>query len=114
MGELARAYETADVAYVGGGLTPAVGLHNVVEPLVCGVPVLIGPHRGKARRIAEEVLRAGAGLEVRNGAELTATLRSLLSDAGRRRALADAGQRLLTVHRGAAERQAARLREIVA
>jgi 3-deoxy-D-manno-octulosonic-acid transferase len=113
MGELQRAYEVADVAYVGGGLTPEVGLHNVIEPLVCEVPVLMGPHRGKARRLAEAVLRAGAGLEVRAGAALLAELRSLLTDDARRRALSAAGRDLLAAHRGAAERQARRLAGLV-
>jgi len=113
MGELQRAYELADVAYVGGGLTPEVGLHNVIEPLVCEVPVLMGPHRGKARRLAEEVLKAGAGLEVRDGAALKDALRTLLVDPARRQALAAAGRALLAAHRGAADRQAARLAELL-
>jgi 3-deoxy-D-manno-octulosonic-acid transferase len=113
MGELQRADEVADVAYVGGGLTPEVGLHNVIEPLVCEVPVLMGPHRGKARRLAEAVLRAGAGLEVGDGAALREALRSLLVDPARRQALAAAGRDLLAAHRGAAERQASRLAELV-
>jgi 3-deoxy-D-manno-octulosonic-acid transferase len=113
MGELSKAYEVADVAYVGGGLTPEVGLHNVIEPLVCEVPVLMGPHRGKARRLAEEVLRAGAGLEVKDGAALRDALRALLLDPARRQALAAAGHGLLAAHRGAAERQARRIAELV-
>jgi 3-deoxy-D-manno-octulosonic-acid transferase len=114
MGELQRAYETADVAYVGGGFTPEVGLHNVIEPLVCGAPVLMGPHRGKARRLAEEVLRAGAGLEVRDAAALTKALATLLRDPARREALAARGRDLLSAHRGAAERQANRIAELLA
>lgn len=104
----------ADVAYVGGGFTPGVGLHNVIEPLVCEAPVLMGPHRGKARRLAEEVLRAGAGLEVRDGTAFRDTLRALLVEPGRRQALAAKGRDLLAAHRGAAERQAKRLAELVA
>ncbi|HEX5135976.1 MAG TPA: glycosyltransferase N-terminal domain-containing protein [Planctomycetota bacterium] len=114
MGELQRAYEVADVAYVGGGFTPEVGLHNVIEPLVCEVPVLMGPHRGKARRLAEEVLSAGAGLEVADGPALAAALRALLADEARRKALASAGRALLSLHRGAADRQARSLAELLA
>jgi 3-deoxy-D-manno-octulosonic-acid transferase len=114
MGELQRAYEVADVAYVGGGFTPEVGLHNVIEPLVCEAPVLMGPHRGKARRLAEEVLRAGAGAEVADGAALVAELRALLRDDARRQALAAAGRDLLAAHRGAADRQARSLAELLA
>jgi 3-deoxy-D-manno-octulosonic-acid transferase len=114
MGELARSYNVASVAYVGGGLTPDVGLHNLLEPLVCGAPVLFGPHRGKARRIAEEVLRAGAGVEVENGAALLETLRTLLTDADRHAGLVKQGQAMLASHEGAARRQADRIRELVA
>lgn len=113
MGELQRTYEIADVAYVGGGFTPEVGLHNVIEPLVCETPVLMGPHRGKARRLAEEVLRAGAGIEVPDGAALARDLRSLLLDGARRSALAAAGRDLLAAHRGAADRQAKGLAELL-
>ncbi|MHC4133375.1 MAG: 3-deoxy-D-manno-octulosonic acid transferase [Planctomycetota bacterium] len=113
MGELARSYNVASVAYVGGGLTPDVGLHNLLEPLVCGAPVLFGPHRGKARRIAEEVLRAGAGVEVASGAALLDTLRALLKDAGQHAGLVQRGQAMLAGHEGAARRQADRIRELV-
>jgi 3-deoxy-D-manno-octulosonic-acid transferase len=113
MGELQRAYEVADIAYVGGGFTPEVGLHNVIEPLVCETPVLMGPHRGKARRLAEEVLRAGAGVEVADAAALAREIRSLLLDGARRSALAAAGRDLLAAHRGAADRQARGLAELV-
>ena len=113
MGELARSYSVASVAYVGGGLTPDVGLHNLIEPLVCGAPVLFGPHRGKARRIAEEVLRARAGVEVISGAALCDTLRALLTDAGRHAELVRRGQAMLRGHEGAARRQADRIRELV-
>lgn len=114
MGELARSYSVAQVAYVGGGLTPDVGLHNLLEPLVCGAPVLFGPWRGKARRIAEEVLRAGAGVEVENSVvSLLDTLRSLLTDVGRHAELVERGRSLLASHEGAAARQAARIRELV-
>jgi 3-deoxy-D-manno-octulosonic-acid transferase len=114
MGELARAYNGAAAAYVGGGLTPAVGLHNLIEPLVCGVPLLFGPCHGKAARIAEEVLRHGAGLEVRDGAALLAALRTAIGDAATKERLAAAAARMLARHRGAAERQARRIRELVA
>ena len=113
MGELARCYNVASAAYVGGGLTPDVGLHNLLEPLVCGAPVLFGPHRGKARRIAEEGLRAGAGLEVSDGPALLETLRVLLTDAGRHARLVERGKAMLAGHEGAAQRQADRIRELV-
>jgi len=114
MGELARTYHLAQVAYVGGGLTPEVGLHNLLEPLEAGVPVLFGPWHGKARRIAAEVLRAGAGTEVEDAPALLAAVRRVLTDATERARLVRAGRELLQRHQGAAARLAERIRELVA
>ena len=45
VGHLARLYKYADVAVVGGGFTD--GIHNILEPLVFGVPVFFGPNHLK-------------------------------------------------------------------
>jgi len=113
MGELAGTYNLAIAGYVGGGFTADVGLHNLIEPLVCGTPVLFGPHRGKAARVAAEVQRFGAGVEVADGAELLATLRNILTDAETRRALSKAGGALLAHHQGAAVRQAEKIARLL-
>lgn len=112
MGELADTYSIASIAYVGGGLTPDVGLHNLIEPLVGGAPVLFGPHRGKAARVVREIMRTGAGVELADGSELLAKMRSVLIDDVERRRLVQAGHDLLDLHRGAAERQAQAIRAV--
>ncbi|MHC4954345.1 MAG: 3-deoxy-D-manno-octulosonic acid transferase [Planctomycetota bacterium] len=113
MGELASTYNLAGVAYVGGGFTPDVGLHSLIEPLVCGAPVLFGPQRGKAARVAAEVLRFGAGMEVADGAALLDAMRGILTDPDTTARFAEAGQRLLELHQGAAARQGKRIGELV-
>jgi len=113
MGELAGTYNLAVAGYVGGGFTEDVGLHSLIEPLVCGTPVLFGPHRGKAARVAAEVERFGAGVEVADGAALLDTLRRILTDAARREKLSEAGADLLALHQGAAGRQARRIAQLV-
>jgi len=113
MGELAGTYNLASVAYVGGGFTEDVGLHNLIEPLVCGAPVLFGPHRGKARRVAAEVDRFGAGVEVADGPALLDAMRHILTEPETSEKLADAGRALLDLHQGAAARQAARIGKLV-
>lgn len=45
IGHLASAYCYADLAYIGGGY--GRGLHNILEPLSFGVPVLFGPEYQK-------------------------------------------------------------------
>ena len=111
---VARTYNVADVAYVGGGFTEKVGLHSLLEPLVCEVPVLFGPHHGKAARIAGELRSGGAGIEVADGAALADAVKTVLTDTRARARLATAGRELLGRHQGAAARQAARIAELLA
>jgi 3-deoxy-D-manno-octulosonic-acid transferase len=42
VGLLTRIYSYADIAYVGGGFGKE-GVHNVLEPAVFGIPLVIGP-----------------------------------------------------------------------
>jgi 3-deoxy-D-manno-octulosonic-acid transferase len=51
VGVLATLYAGATIAYVGGGYGGA-GLHSVVEPAACGVPVLFGPRWRSSRDAA--------------------------------------------------------------
>ncbi|PYP40591.1 MAG: hypothetical protein DMD43_08245 [Gemmatimonadetes bacterium] len=51
VGGLATLYAGATIAYVGGGYGTA-GLHSVVEPAACGVPVLFGPRWRSSRDAA--------------------------------------------------------------
>ncbi len=114
MGELARAYNVAAVAYVGGGLTPGVGLHSLLEPLVCEAPVVFGPHFGKARKIAGEVRAAGAGIEVKDGDALREALARLLGGGEEIDRMRQAGRDVLARHQGAAEQQAEAIAELLA
>ena len=76
-GLLSSIYRYATVAYVGGGF--GVGIHNVPEAAVYGVPVLIGPNHQKFRE-AEDLLQNGGCREVTNADSLLQTLNLLLSD----------------------------------
>ena len=55
-GLLSSIYRYGHIAYVGGGF--GVGIHNVPEAAVHGVPVLIGPNN-KGFREAQDLLRMG-------------------------------------------------------
>ena len=56
-GLLSSIYRYATVAYVGGGF--GVGIHNVPEAAVYGVPVFFGPNNRKFRE-ARELIEASA------------------------------------------------------
>ena len=60
-GLLSSIYRYATIAYVGGGF--GVGIHNVPEAAVYGVPVIIGPNNKKFRE-AQALLQCGGCIEV--------------------------------------------------
>ena len=58
VGILSRAYRYATVAYVGGAF--GAGLHNTLEPMSYGLPVLFGRRYAKFPEAREAVRRGGA------------------------------------------------------
>ncbi len=105
VGELAKLYGLATVAFVGGSLIPRGG-HNIMEPVLHGVPVLFGPHTDNFRPHADLLLREGIGFQVRDETELVQTAWKLLVSEPLRRTIAWQAEQLLARHRGAAERVA--------
>jgi 3-deoxy-D-manno-octulosonic-acid transferase len=53
VGKLSKAYRLGSLCYVGGGF--GKGLHNILEPAVYGVPLMIGAHFEKFREARELV-----------------------------------------------------------
>ncbi|MCX7643408.1 MAG: hypothetical protein N2116_06340 [Armatimonadetes bacterium] len=103
IGELAKLYALAAIAFVGGSLIQRGG-HNIMEPVLHGVPVLFGPHIDNFRPHAELLLREKVGFKVRDENELAETAYKLLTSEPLRRTIAWQAEQLLTQHRGASER----------
>ena len=79
IGILSKLYRYADVAYIGGGF--GVGIHNILEAVTFGKPVIFGPNYRKFKE-AHDIIARGGGWSIRNGAELaTGCLDRLLTDA---------------------------------
>ncbi len=76
-GLLSSIYRYAQVAYVGGGF--GVGIHNVPEAAVYGVPVLIGPNN-KNFREAQDLLRIGGCFEITGQTLFNAVVDRLAAD----------------------------------
>ncbi len=106
VGELSQMYAAADVAFVGGSLILRGG-HNVLEPVLHGVPVLFGPHMANFRAHAELIQTASLGEGVQDEAGLAKSLREWLEDGTRRAALPALARVALQPHQGAASRVAA-------
>ena len=60
-GLLSSVYQYGDVAYVGGGF--GVGIHNVLEAAVWGMPVIFGPNNKKFQE-ARELMIAEGGFQI--------------------------------------------------
>ncbi len=111
MGELARAYNGAAVAFIGGSLVPTGG-HNPLEPAVWGVPVLSGPHVHNFREVYAEMTAAGAARIVPDPGRLGPMLRHWLEHPQEARAAGAAGRAVVEANRGATARTVERLLEI--
>ncbi len=103
MGLLARLYRYGRVAYIGGGFTD--GIHSVLEAAAWGVPVIVGPRHKKFPEV-QGLIDAGAGQEVRNAAELQASLGRWLGDPQALRKASDAAARFVNERKGGAGRVA--------
>ena len=76
-GLLSSIYRYGEISYVGGGF--GVGIHNVLEAAVYGIPVLFGPNNQRFRE-ARQLLAEGGGFEIHDAAEFNATMDRLLTD----------------------------------
>lgn len=59
LGVLPTLYAAADVAFVGGTLIP-IGGHNVLEPALVGIPIVVGPNLDNVRGAVERLQKARA------------------------------------------------------
>lgn len=76
-GLLSSIYRYARIAYVGGGF--GVGIHNVPEAAVYGVPVIIGPNNQRFRE-ARDLIAKGGCFEIHNYGEYLDIITRLTTD----------------------------------
>ncbi len=86
-GLLSSIYRYGEVSYVGGGF--GVGIHNVLEAAVYGIPVLFGPNNQRFRE-ARQLLAGGGAFEVHDATDFHATMDRLFTD---KAFLAQSGER---------------------
>jgi 3-deoxy-D-manno-octulosonic-acid transferase len=112
VGVLAHLYTAGTVAYVGGGFHRA-GLHSVLEPAAARLPVMFGPRHRNARAAAD-LLAAGGAVEVDDADALAAALGLWLREPSALDYAAGRAYGYIDAHRGAADRTAAILDELLA
>ena len=72
IGQLSSAYQYGSVAFVGGGFSGS--LHNILEPLAYGLPVLFGPKHQKFPE-AKQFLDLGFAQQISSAKEFDMALR---------------------------------------
>jgi len=113
LGEMALYYALSDVALLGGSFAP-LGGHNLIEATACECPVVMGPHTFNFAQAAELAVAAGAAFAQDDLAHaLTKALALVQSEPDWRMARA-AARDLGLAHRGAAQRTAEAVRQLLA
>ena len=67
IGMLSKLYRYADVAYIGGGF--GAGIHNILEAVTFGKPVLFGPNYHKFQE-ARDIIERGGGWSIHGLSDL--------------------------------------------
>jgi len=113
IGELARMYRFATAAFVGGSLVNAGG-HNPIEPAAVGIPTCFGPSMTNFREIASRLLDNDAAQQVNSAREAIDFAQRMIRDSAAHDAMSSAARRVVAENRGASERTARRIVELLA
>ena len=100
-GLLSSLYRYGSMAYIGGGF--GVGIHNINEAAVYGIPVVFGPNHHKFKEAAD-MIACGGAFEVTDAKTVNAVLNRLHSDAEARAAAGTAAGDYIRRNIGATDR----------
>lgn len=112
-GELTKVYRYATVAFVGGSLVPEGG-QNPIEPAAVGVPVCFGPSMSNFREIVQVFLRDEVAVRVDSAAGVFDFARRVFDDEALHREWGERARQSVAQNRGASERTARRIVELLA
>src|SRR5580698_6603239 len=102
IGELASLYALADIAFVGGSLVPRGG-HNILEPALHSVPIVVGNHTENFRDIVSLFQNRDA-VRVVGLAELPPALMELISNPAERAELGRRAAETIRAQMGGTQR----------
>jgi 3-deoxy-D-manno-octulosonic-acid transferase len=111
IGELAALYSLADVAFVGGSLVPRGG-HNIIEPALHGVPIIVGNHTENFRDIVS-LFQSRDAVRVVGPAELPLAFMELISNPVEQIALGRRAAETLHAQMGATQRTMQALEQLI-
>jgi len=99
IGLLTKIYSYADLAYVGGAMG-TTGLHNILEPAVFGVPIIIGKNHEKFPEAKRMIVEAGV-VSISTYDELEKTLTDLLEKDSKRLKSGQLNSQFINSNKGA-------------
>jgi 3-deoxy-D-manno-octulosonic-acid transferase len=112
IGELAALYALGDIAFVGGSLVPRGG-HNIIEPALHGIPIVVGNHTENFRDIVS-LFQSRDAVRVVGPAELPLAFMELISNPAERIALGRRAAETLRAQMGATERTVQAVEKLLA
>ncbi len=112
IGELAALYSLATIAFVGGSLVPRGG-HNILEPALCGVPIVTGNHYENFRDVVNFFASRNA-VRIVGLAELPLVFLELIENSEERDKLGRNALAALESQRGATDRTVTALVNLMA
>ncbi len=112
LGEMALYFGLADLALLGGSFAP-LGGQNLIEAAACDCPVLMGPHTFNFAQAAELALAAGAAFVRDDLAQAVDLGLTLLQSPQELQSARAAARQLSQTHRGATQRTAAAVAEVL-
>lgn len=99
IGLLSKIYSYANIAYVGGAIG-TTGLHNILEPAVFGIPIIIGNNYDKFPE-AKKMIENGGVLSVNNSISLKSKLDCLIKSSEERVKLGSINENFIRKNKGA-------------
>tara|TARA_B100001093_G_C26767407_1_gene988521 strand:- start:308 stop:1567 length:1260 start_codon:yes stop_codon:yes gene_type:complete len=103
MGEVTLFFAASDISFIGGSLVP-IGGHNILEPAIQGLPIIVGPYFSNSEEVVNEFIKDDACLVVKNEAELAENISSLLCNSVEAKKMGQRGLRLIRKNKGSIER----------
>jgi 3-deoxy-D-manno-octulosonic-acid transferase len=116
MGELRKFYSLAEVVFVGRSLVdlgPRQHGSDMIEPAALAKPVIVGPFTGNFADAMLKFKNANAIVEVADATGLTRAMDEFLGDRDRAKALGKRAQDVVRRERGATQRHAEQILELL-
>jgi 3-deoxy-D-manno-octulosonic-acid transferase len=113
IGDLLEIYAISNIAFVGGTLNEKIGGHNVLEPAIFKLPVVIGPHYHKNKTMVEMMQSAGALIVTESKLDLKETMKSLITNNDQRILMGAMGKKLTDENKKIISQIIIKLKEMV-